>query len=280
MNAAAALLAAFLLAPAGAQERSPQGVNFYSLEKELALGRQEAAVLRRELSTVREPRLEAYVARLASELAKHADPRFPYGFTLFDYQGGPASQRTMAMPFDAFQGPLAEPVALAGGPIFVPLGLLAEAPNEAVFAFQLAHAIAHVALRHATRMATRAEATRISGAPVNGNQQAAMRFGLLNLAREFELQADAAATGILAGAGYDPEAMARYLEAQPPAGNEGMSTMFSAHATAAERVEAIRAEIRRLPPREYAAASGEFEAMKALAASLAENGFHVSMMKP
>ena len=35
-----------------------------------------------------------------------------------------------------------------GGPILVPMGLLAGAENEAEFAFQLSHAMAHIALRH------------------------------------------------------------------------------------------------------------------------------------
>lgn len=60
------------------------------------------------------------------------------------------------MPFDATVS-LAEPMAVAGGGIFVPAGLLANSPTEAAFALKLAHAIAHIALRHPTRMATRAE---------------------------------------------------------------------------------------------------------------------------
>ncbi len=218
---------------------------------------QAAAALRAGLSLVRQPRLDAYVAKLTAALAQQTPGPFSYSVTVYSAVTGSAAPR-LAMPADALQYGATEPIAVAGGAIFLPLSMVADAPNEAVLVFQLAHAMAHISLRHATRMATRAEISR-AGAP------AAARMAFLEFARDLELEADGAAVRMLAGAGYDPAEVVSYLENLPPVGNEGMSTVFSAHPTTAERLKTIRAEIQKLPARRYSAGSEEFESAKRLA---------------
>src|SRR5258708_24734634 len=124
---------------ASAQAPSSKGVNFYSLNREISLGEQEAADLALTLPIVHEAKLDAYVAKLGSELAKNTDRTFVYSFTVSeDRKPLGVQSNKMATPMDAFRGKATEPVALPGGPIFVPLSLLANAQNEVEFAFQLA----------------------------------------------------------------------------------------------------------------------------------------------
>ena len=142
-----------------------------------------------------------------------------------------------------------EPVALPGGPILVPLSLLASAQNEAEFAFQLAHAMAHIALRHSTRQATRGEIANLANVPLKvdqaGNQM--MQIGFATLTRRFELEADKVAIGILAATGYDPEVVFLYLGRSTVDGSK-MSEIFSVHPTSARRLQAVNAARVELPP--------------------------------
>jgi predicted Zn-dependent protease len=286
-SVATSVLMGLLVLPAHAQEPSAKGVNFYSLAREVQIGQEAAATLLRTLPIVHEPKVDAYLTNLTAELAKYADPRFAYSFTVYEDRKplglqwvAMATARAFRMPADAFEGPAAEAVALPGGPILVPLSLLADAPDEAAFAFQLAHAMAHVALRHATRQATRQEILDIgtvaletqkvsapAAAAIFSAQPLAMELGMLTFARAFEREADTVATGIVAEAGYDPETVVAWLEGQPPAGVRP-SRIFSSHPTAGRRAETVRAQIEKLPSRVYAASTGEFDRVKALAASV------------
>jgi predicted Zn-dependent protease len=277
-----------LALPAHAQELSAKGVNFYSLEREAQIGREAAATLVPTLPVIHEPKLDACLASLTAELAKYADPRFAYSVTVYEDRKplGPlwaamATARAFLMPVDAFQGRPAEPVALPGGPILVPMSLLADAPDEAALAFQLAHAMAHVALRHSTRQATRQELLNIASATLHAQNvsavaavairssvPAAMELGMLTFARAFELAADSMATGIVAEAGFDPGTVVAYLEGQPPVDGARHPRVFSAHPTMDRRAETVRAKLEKLPQREYGAQTGGFDEVKALAATV------------
>ncbi|SRR5216684_4090559 len=264
------LLAWSLALSASAQAPSSKGVNFYSLNREVSLGEQELADLARALPVVHEAKLDAYIAKLGSELAKNADRTFVYSFTVYEDRKPLGLQpNEMATPMDAFRGKATEPVALPGGPIFVPLSLLANAQNEAEFAFQLAHAMAHIALRHSTRQATRGEIANLANIPVKGDQAAdqVMQIGFATFTRHFELEADTVAIGILAAAGYDPEAAVRYL-GRPTVNSTQMSEIFSAHPTSARRLQTVNAARAGLPSRIYSAATGEFDEIHTLAASI------------
>lgn len=265
---------AILCAVAGCAAAQPgQGVNFYSVDREIALGRQIAAGMAATLPVVHDPALEAYVAKLVAPLTAQVSSRFHYTFTLFDDRKpwwAPGFE--FATPAD---GESEEPVAIAGGAIFVPLSGLRNAPTEAVFAFQLAHAVAHVALRHATRAATRTDLFQIGMQPLAALQPAtgyakvalsegarlAQPVAELAFARRFELEADQAAAGFLAEAGFDPQPVIPYLEAKL----EPHPLILAAHPSGSQRAAAVKAFMEKLPAREYTAATGEFAAMKAIA---------------
>jgi predicted Zn-dependent protease len=161
----------------------------------------------------------------------------------------------MAMPTNALRGPAGEPIAFAGGPIFVPLGLLASAENESVFAFQLAHAMAHVALRHPTRLATRLENMRNRGRlRMPGGADFNAKF-----VQQCELQADSVAAGMVVKAGYDAEAVVRYLERLPVVG------FGFGRIAGSQRAEVVRVEMKKVTAQVRGGQTGEFEESKALA---------------
>jgi predicted Zn-dependent protease len=257
-----------------AQQRSGQGVNFYSLDREIALGQQLAAGVAAKMTIVHDPALDAYVAKLGAAIAAQADGRFQYTFTIFDdRKPWAASVAGFATPADR---QTSEPMAFAGGPIFIPLSLLSNAPNEATFAFELAHAVSHVALRHATRNATKTDlmqvgtdsATRVmptstASETVQNGAELAVPLAQLAFARANELEADNMATGILAAVGYDPQAVIPYLEAQLTP----QPKVMSAWPASERRVNTVKAAVEKLPAHPYSANTGQFEAMKARAGS-------------
>ena len=275
MKAVAAAACLSLLAlPILGQEPSGKGVNFYSVQREIEYGRQIAAALESTLPIVHEPRLDAYLARLAATLAPLADPRFPYSFTLYEDRGQwQPVPVALAMPADALWGKAGEPVAIAGGPVFIPMSLLAGAPTEAEFVFQLAHAMAHIGLRQPSRMATRDTLLRLAGAPVSvqgGPVLISVDPSLITnaaaalMARQFELQADAAAARMLADADYDPAPIIREFQAQGTAGGGG----YSVHPSGSRRAAAVQSALENLPARTYPADSAEFTAARSLASGV------------
>ena len=139
------LVLSFLAAPLLAQ----QGVNFYTLEKERALGQQLASEIRRESKPLGVPSADAYVKRIGGELVEQLKN------ASFDYQFEVISSATWTEPF-----------SLPGGYVFVPARALLAARDESGFAGMLAHAIGHAALRHGTRMATQGQVANLASIPL------------------------------------------------------------------------------------------------------------------
>jgi hypothetical protein len=109
---AASVLVGLPVLPIYAEEPSPKGVNFYSLEREIQIGQETAAALMRMLPVIHEPKVDSWLASLTADLAKHADPRFAYSVTVYDDRKPLGLPRiAMTTPVDAFQGRATEPVA-------------------------------------------------------------------------------------------------------------------------------------------------------------------------
>ncbi len=145
---------------------------------------------------------------------------------------------------------LHEPIALPGGYIFVPAALFTAAADEAEFAGMLAHSMAHVAARHATRNAARPPVILTSGS---------VPAGMLRPLRSFELEADLVAAQAIARAGYDPLALARYIERVQPDETPAAMSRFPKRE---RRTDAIREAAGRLPQRDYTLTSSEFERVR------------------
>src|SRR5919197_199092 len=89
-----------------------KGVNFYSLEKEIALGKQLAQEVERQAKIVDDPIIAEYVNRVGQNLVRNSDAKVPFTIKVLD-----------AEEINAF--------ALPGGFFFVKTGLILKAESEA-----------------------------------------------------------------------------------------------------------------------------------------------------
>ena len=236
-----------------------EGVNAYSPDQETELGKEAAAGLERKLAIVHEPKLDTYISTIGGELRKTL-PWSPfssgsYRFTVYDDRKLDVRSIAMAMPQDAARVPAREPIALAGGPIFVPLGLLVNSENESIFAFHLAHAMAHVALRHSTRIESRLESMRKNG----NNRWPGSADSNAIFVRRCELQADSTAAGMVIRARFDVEAVVRYLDGLPAFGF-GLGRVEGS-----QRAEAVRVEMKKMMVQVRPGGTGLFEEARRVA---------------
>ena len=124
-----------------------KGLNWYSLEKEIALGKQLAQQVERQAKIIDDPVIAEYVNRVGQNLVRNSDAKVPFTIKVIDTE-----------EVNAF--------ALPGGFFFVNSGLILKADTEAELAGVMAHEIAHVAARHGTRQATRGEVAQLATIPL------------------------------------------------------------------------------------------------------------------
>jgi predicted Zn-dependent protease len=239
---------ALFTALAAAQQPEPgKGINFYSLENEIALGRQLAAEFQRDVKPLESPAALEYIDGIGQRLAAQiGGPPFPYTFALI------ADDPTV----------LHDAAAFPGGFLFVPASLILAVKDEDELAGMLAHAIAHLASRHSTRQATRTEILNVSTAPiiymggwtgyaVQKGQSLAIPLAMVQMWRKFELDADRLAASKMSTAGYDPEALARYIDREQASYDEHSQKISSPLPRRAQRLAAIHAAIGGAPTQVY-----------------------------
>src|SRR5436189_578161 len=124
-----------------------KGVNFYSVEKEIALGKGLAMDVERQAKIVDDPIIAEYVNRLGQNLVRNSDAKVPFTIKVIDTE-----------EVNAF--------ALPGGFFFVNSGLMLKAESEAELAGVMAHEIAHVAARHGTKQATKGQIINLATIPL------------------------------------------------------------------------------------------------------------------
>ncbi|HSE35813.1 MAG TPA: M48 family metalloprotease, partial [Blastocatellia bacterium] len=112
-------------------------INFYSLNKEVNMGRQLAADVDRQGKFVDDPVVSEYVNRVGQNLALHSDAKIPFTIKVLDSDD-----------VNAF--------ALPGGFLYVNKGAILAADSEAELAGVMAHEIAHVTARHGVEQASKA----------------------------------------------------------------------------------------------------------------------------
>ena len=248
-NAVIAMMAIAMVSCAGRRPGDPlkPGFNVFSKDQDVQLGRQAAEQVAQQVEIVKNGTLQRYVDEVGATLAKQPGAAgYPYEFTLIN-------------------DPAINAFALPGGPIFIHSGLIAAAENEAQLAGVLAHEIAHVALRHATNQASKANllqlpaalAAAMIGQGSVGAQvgQVGLGFGLnalmLRYSRAAEEEADALGARIMAAAGYNPIEMARFFEKLEGEGGPRAPQFLSSHPNPGNRVQDVQAEIQALPPAKY-----------------------------
>jgi len=241
------------------------GPNFYSLEKEIALGKQLSIEVQKQARIIDDPIVAEYINRLGQNLVRNSDVTFPVSFTLID-----------ADEINAF--------TLPGGFIFVNSGLLRLSDHEAELASVLAHELGHAAARHATRQATRDQMINISSIPLSimgGAAGMAIRqaaavaapMAFFHFSRAFETEADLLGIQYLWKSGYDPNAsvdMFERVESTERRQPGAVSKLFRTHPLTADRIEKTQQNIGALLPQhpEYVLNTSEYENVRTRLADL------------
>jgi predicted Zn-dependent protease len=174
--------------------------------------------------------------------------------------------------------------ALPGGYLYVNTGLLKATEDEAELAGIMAHEIAHVAARHATRQMTRSQIFDLASLPLiafGGGLVIAARetvgsLTTMKFCRNYEAEADYLGVEYLYRAGYDPRALIAFFErvkldeSQAPG---AVSRAFSTHPETSDRIKKIQQEIARiLPPRPvYIVSTSDFDEVRSRLVSGATN---------
>lgn len=266
-----ALLAPSFAAPAfaGNSENDPdqignrdvgKGMNFYSIEKEIALGKQMAQEVERQAKIVDDPIIAEYVNRIGQNLVRNSDAKVPFTIKVIDDE-----------TINAF--------ALPGGFFFVNTGILISADNEAEMAGVMAHEIAHVAARHGTRQASRAELANYgrigliflggwAGYALYQGASLAIPMGFLSFSRGFESEADMLGLQYMYKAGYDPTCFVDFFEkvqSQEKKKPGSMAKIFSTHPPTDDRIKAAQKNIQQMLKErpEYVVSTSEFSDVKA-----------------
>jgi predicted Zn-dependent protease len=239
-----------------------KGINFYSLEKEIAIGKQLAQEVERSSKLIDDPVVVDYVNRVGQNLVRNSDARVPFTIKVIDSD-----------EVNAF--------ALPGGFFYVNSGLILRANEESELAGVMAHEIAHVTLRHGTKNATKGEIMQLATIPLillgpggwagYGIYQAAnlaIPLTYLKFSRDDERQADYFGLEYMYKAGYDPNSYVTFFERVQADERRRPGTIpkvFSTHPPTPERIQNTQKEIASiLPNREqYIVSTSEFDSVKA-----------------
>jgi predicted Zn-dependent protease len=239
-----------------------KGVNFYSLEREIALGKQLAQEVERSAKLVDDPMVVNYVNRVGQNLVRNSDARVPFTIKVIDSD-----------EINAF--------ALPGGFFYVNSGLVLRADEESELAGVMAHEISHVAARHGTRNETKAQIAQYAMIPamifipgtwagyaIYEGLQFAVPLGYLKFSRDAEREADFLGLQYMYKAGYDPNSYVSFFEkiqAEERHHPGSIPKIFSTHPPTAERIQNIQKEIGTILPvrSEYIVSTSEFDVVRA-----------------
>src|SRR2546425_13325146 len=240
-------------------------INFFSLEKEIQMGRQLAAEIERQVKLLDDPTINEYVNRVGQNIVRNSDAKVPFTIKVVESD-----------EINAF--------ALPGGFFYVNTGLILAADDESVLAGAMAHETAHVAARHGTKQASKAELINFASIPlifmggVGGFalRQAAgflipMQF--LQFSRSDEAEADYLGLQYLYKTSYDPGAAVSFfekLQAKESARPGSVSKMFSTHPPTGDRIEMTKKNIELIlhDKEQYVVTTSEFTKVKTLLAQL------------
>jgi Zn-dependent protease with chaperone function len=222
-----------------AQTRISYHSNRYSVQDDVRAGQQAAAEVEQQMPILRDAQATNYVEEVGRRLVNAIPPEFQHPEFRYYFRIVNASD------INAF--------ALPGGPMYVNRGMIEAARTEGEMAGVMAHELSHVALRHGTAQATKAQkysilagiagvAGAILGGPAAGQVgQAAVGAYFLKFSREYETEADILGAQIMARAGYDPRDLANVFRTLEQQGGGG-GGFLSDHPSPANRYQRIMQE--------------------------------------
>jgi beta-barrel assembly-enhancing protease len=239
--------------------------DWYSIETDIKMGKAYSQQVEATSKMVSDPVITEYVNRLGQNLVRNSDAQVPFTFKVIDSDS-----------INAF--------SLPGGFVYINTGIILAADEEAELAGVMAHEIAHVCARHATRQMTRAQFAQFATIPlifVGGGigyavyEAAGLGLPMTFLAfqRGFEAEADYLGLQYQYKAGYDPQAFISFFEkiqAQEKQKPGTISKAFATHPQTPDRIEESQKEIATILPArpEYTVTTSEFDEVKSRLAAL------------
>ena len=238
-----------------------KGLDFYSLEREIALGKQLAQEVDKSAKFITDPVVTEYVNRVGQNLVRNSDARVPFTIKVIDSD-----------VVNAF--------ALPGGFFYVNSGLILHADEESELAGVMAHEIAHVCARHGTKQATKGEIINLASIPamifipytwagyaIYQGMNFAIPLTFLKFSRDEEREADYLGIQYMYKAGYDPNSLVSFFEKVETDEKKEPGTIpkvFSTHPPTPDRIEAIQKEIATILPArdQYIVSTSEFDTVK------------------
>jgi len=239
-----------------------KGVNLFSLEREISLGKGLAQEVERSSKLIDDPVVTEYVNRVGQNLVRNSDAKVPFTIKVIDSD-----------EVNAF--------ALPGGFFYVNSGLILRAQEESELAGVMAHEIAHVAARHGTKNATKGEIMQwasipamifipysLAGYAMYQGLNLAIPLTFLKFSRDAEKEADFLGLQYMYKAGYDPNSYVTFFEriqADEKRRPGTIPKVFSTHPPTPDRIENTQKEIARILPakQEYLVTTSEFDSVKA-----------------
>jgi len=253
------------------------GVNFYSLDREMAMGKELATQVEQGSRLIHDREVEEYINRLTQNIVHNSDAKVPFVVKVIQND-----------EVNAF--------ALPGGFFYVNSGLILAADDESELAGVLAHEVAHVAARHATRGETKREIWNLASMPlvfVGGPvgfavQQAAglaIPMSFMKFSRDAEREADLLGLEYDYASGYDPASFVSFFEKMKTIDKQKpnfLSKAFATHPMTADRIRRAQEAIQTLLPAkdEYIVDTSEFHEVKARLSLLVNNGKQSELGKP
>lgn len=238
-----------------------KGLDFYSIEREIALGKQLSQEVDKTAKFITDPVITEYVNRVAQNLVRNSDARVPFTVKVIDSD-----------VVNAF--------ALPGGFFYVDSGLILHADEEAELAGVMAHEIAHVCARHGTKQATKGDIVNLASIPamifipytwagyaIYQGMNFAIPLTFLKFSRADEKEADYLGLQYMYKAGYDPNAFVAFFEKVEADEKKEPGTIpkvFATHPPTPDRIEATQKEIATILPArdQYIVTTSEFDVIK------------------
>jgi len=238
------------------------GPDFYSIEHDIALGKQLSQEVEKSAKFIDDPVITEYVNRVGQNLVRNSDAKVPFTIKVIDSD-----------VVNAF--------ALPGGFFYVNSGLILHADEESELAGVMAHEIAHVCARHGTRQETKSTIVQLASIPamifipyswagyaIYQGMNFAIPLTFLKFSRGDEAEADYLGLQYMYKAGYDPNSFVSFFEKVQADEKKQPGTIpkvFSTHPPTPDRIENIQKEISTILPArdQYIVTTSEFDTIKA-----------------
>src|SRR6185436_412077 len=232
--------------------------NKYKVTDDVKVGRQAATEVEQQMPILNDSDATNYVSRVGMRLVSAIPPEFQHPEFQYYFKVVNASD------INAF--------ALPGGPMYVNRGMIEAARNEGEMAGVMAHELSHVALRHGTAQASKAQKygllagiLGIGGQIIGGPAGAAAQIAgqgvgvyFMKFSREYETEADILGAQIMARAGYDPRDLANMFQTIERQSGGGGGGFLSDHPSPANRYARINQEAQYLRINDRVRDTGDF----------------------